>query len=288
MAPMSDRPERREVPRVYYDSHMHTPLCKHAYGQPIAYAETGRRRGLRGIIMTCHSPMPNGFSSSVRMSPEEFPDYLELVEMSAQEMDGRFDLLLGLESDWFPGMESWLEELHGRAEFHFILGSVHPFLPEYKDMFYRGDIVEFQKQYFVHLAEAAETGLFDCLSHPDIVKVMTAHDWNFDKLVETVDAVLTRIARTGVAMELNTSGLHKNYPEMNPGFPMLKMIRQHGIPVVIGSDAHRPRRVGEDFEFALESMREAGFDEVAYFKERKRVDVPIDVVESSLRRTVLT
>ena len=275
------RPER-----IYYDSHMHTPLCKHAYGQPIAYAETAIRRGLKGIIMTCHSPMPNGFSRSVRMDPEEFPDYVELVETCAQVMEGRMPIKLGLESDWFPGMEEWLTELHQKAEFHYILGSVHPFLPEYKDMFWNGNVVDFQKGYFLHLAEAAETGLFDCLAHPDIVKVMTAHDWDFSRLVETVDVALARIAKTGIAMELNTSGLHKNYPEMNPGPSMLAMMRRHDIPVVVGSDSHRPNRVSEDFEFAFNMLVEAGYENVSYYHERKRVDVPIALAGASLRKSV--
>ena len=52
---------------------MHTPLCKHAVGEPFEYAESGKKAGLKGIIMTCHSPMPKGFSSDVRMSIDEFP-----------------------------------------------------------------------------------------------------------------------------------------------------------------------------------------------------------------------
>jgi len=275
------RPER-----VYFDSHMHTPLCKHAYGQPIAYAETGVRRGLKGIIMTCHSPMPNNFSRSVRMDPEEFPNYVDLVDMSRQEMEGRIEVKLGLESDWFPGMEDWLTKLHQSAEFHYILGSVHPFLPEYKDLFWKGDVVEFQKGYFGHLADAAETGLFDSLAHPDIVKVMTAQDWHFERVEKAVDVALGRIAATGIAMELNTSGLHKNYPEMNPGPGMLAMMKGHDIPVVVGSDSHRPQRVGEDFEVAFNMLKEAGYENVSYFSERKRVDVPIDFAANSLKRTV--
>ena len=85
-------PGRSSSEPVYFDSHMHTPLCKHAYGQPIAYARNGMRRGLKGIIMTCHSPMPDGFSSTVRMDPEEFPEYVALVRDSAEQ----------LERQWIP------------------------------------------------------------------------------------------------------------------------------------------------------------------------------------------
>jgi histidinol-phosphatase (PHP family) len=290
----TDYPDDAEASRpantepIYFDSHMHTPLCKHAYGQPIAYARNGMRRGLKGIIMTCHSPMPDGFSSSVRMSPEEFPDYLGLVESAAEQLDGEIEIKLGLESDWFPGMERWLTDLHRRAPFHYILGSVHPFLPEYKDKFFDGDVVAFQKGYFGHLADAAETGLFDCLAHPDIVKVMTVRDYEFGRLEEAVDAALGRIKRAGVSMEMNTSGwIKQGFPEVNPGPEMLKMMARHRIPVVIGSDSHRPERVAADFEPALDLLEAAGFDTVNFYEERLRCEVSISDVRKSLRRTLM-
>jgi len=64
---------------MMYESHKHTPLCKHAYGEPEEYAARAEERGLRGIIVTCHNPMPDGFSPHVRMSPAEFDEYLEIV-----------------------------------------------------------------------------------------------------------------------------------------------------------------------------------------------------------------
>ena len=38
---------------IYYDSHLHTPLCRHADGEPGEYAEYGYAAGLKGIIFTC-------------------------------------------------------------------------------------------------------------------------------------------------------------------------------------------------------------------------------------------
>ena len=34
---------------IFYDAHMHTPLCGHASGAPVEYAEAGLRAGLKGI-----------------------------------------------------------------------------------------------------------------------------------------------------------------------------------------------------------------------------------------------
>lgn len=273
---------------VFFDSHMHTPLCKHAEGHPVLYMEHGVAQGLAGIIMTCHSPMPNGFSSRVRMSPEQFEEYVALVTEAADAAPEGFEVLLGLESDFFPGMEEWLRELHGRAEFHYILGSVHWHIGEYMDRFWRGDPFSFQKQYFEHLAESAETGLFDCLAHPDLVKNASPVDWDFRRIRPSIEKALDRIAATGVAMEINTSGLNKSFPEMNPGPEMLALMAERKIPVVIGSDSHTPTRVGEGFAEALEAMRAAGYESVSLFRHRERRDVPIGVALASLGSGELT
>ena len=47
---------------LLYESHCHTPLCKHAHGLPIDYAAVALRRGLKGLIVTCHCPLPDGTS----------------------------------------------------------------------------------------------------------------------------------------------------------------------------------------------------------------------------------
>lgn len=267
---------------IYFDSHMHTPLCKHAEGHPVDYMQAGVRRGLAGIIMTCHSPMPDGFSHRVRMSPDQFDHYVKIVGQAADEAPEGFEVRLGLESDFFPGMEKWLSELHDRADFHFILGSVHWHIPEYLDTFWRGDPDAFRRQYFEHLAESAETGLFDCLSHPDLVKNASPEEWDFDSLRSTIGEALDRIAATGVAMEINTSGLNKAFPEMNPGTEMLEMMSKREIPVVIGSDSHTPNRVAENFDLALDNLSDAGYENVSFFRERNRSDIPIALVRESL------
>jgi histidinol-phosphatase (PHP family) len=273
---------------IFFDSHMHTPLCKHAEGHPVLYMEHGVAQGLAGIIMTCHSPMPNGFSARVRMAPEQFNEYVSLVTEAADAAPEGFEVLLGLESDFFPGMEPWLRELHDRAPFHYILGSVHWHIAEYMDAFWHGDPLAFQKQYFEHLAESAETGLFDSLAHPDLVKNASPVDWRFDRIRPFIEKALDRIAATGVAMEINTSGLNKSYPEMNPGPAMLAMMAERKIPVVIGSDSHTPTRVADGFVEALESLEKAGYESVSLFRERQRRDLSIASVKSGLAREALT
>ncbi len=262
-----------------YDSHMHTTLCKHARGPLTDYAAQAEKKGLRGITITCHSPMPFGWNPKVRMTVQQFPQYIDMVAELRDKYAGRVDVRLGMESDYLPGMESWIDELHSRADFSYILGSVHPQTDEYRAMYLDGSTrLEYEKSYFENLANAAESGLFDCLSHPDIVKIVHPSQYKVGDHLDTIRRALDRIARAGAAMELNTSGLHKPYREMNPGAEILEEMALRQIPVVLGSDSHDAHRVGADFDKALLNLQNAGYETVSCFIDRERFDLRIGEV----------
>ncbi|MEO1529996.1 MAG: histidinol-phosphatase HisJ family protein [Planctomycetota bacterium] len=269
--------------RILFESHSHTPLCKHASGEPTEYAAIAEARGLRGLHVTCHNPMPDGFSAAVRMAESEFDQYVDLVAATTDEWRGRVDVRLGLEADYYEGYEAYLEKQLASADFHFVLGSVHPQIPEFRHRYWDdGDHVEMQHLYFRLLAQSAETGLFDSLAHPDLIKNMTSDAWQPDSILDAIKPQLDRIAATGVAMELNTSGAYKRVREMNPFPAMLREMCERGIPVTLGADAHVPHRVSEGYEAAMSLLLEAGYSHVNFFLERKRQEVAITEALASL------
>ena len=271
---------------LLYESHCHTPLCKHAIGEPDEYAAVALERGFKGITFTCHCPLPDGFSSRVRMDPGQYGDYVAMIHATRDAFAGRLDVRLGLESDYYPGVEPWLEELHARVPLSHVLGSIHYQVQDYRALFYTGDTLSYQKLYYDHLARSAESGLFDTLAHPDLIKNESPAEWDFQRLRPDIERALDRIAATGVAMELNTSGVQKVLPEMNPSPGQLSLMRERGIPVVIGADAHVPRRVGDGYGKALKLLRDTGYTEVSYFLDRKRHTLPIRVALESLAQPV--
>ena len=202
-----------------------------------------------------------------------------MIEKTRADFAGRVDVRLGLESDYMPGMESWLEDLHQKADFSYILGSVHPQTQEYQAIYLEGSSrLAYERSYFENLANAAESGLFDCLSHPDIVKIVHPKQYDVSDHLDTIRRALDRIARTGIAMELNTSGVNKPYPEMNPGMEILREMAERNIPVVLGSDSHDAYRVGVDFDKALDKLESVGYESVSYFLDRRRCDLRISEV----------
>src|SRR5207247_6052216 len=125
-------------------------------------------------------------------------------------------------------------------------------------------------RYFETLARAARSGLFDSLSHPDLVKIFGDRAAGFD-YAEIADA----IAESGVAVEVSTAGLRKPVGELYPHPDFLVSCRERGVPVTTGSDAHAPDVVGRDFDRARELLSAAGYETVTVFERRSARQEPI-------------
>ncbi|MEM8738887.1 MAG: histidinol-phosphatase [Planctomycetota bacterium] len=273
--PLDDAPAGENRPRVLYESHLHTPFCKHARGRLEQYAAVALERGLAGITATCHNPMPDGYADKMRMAPDQLDEYVMYVQRARHVFEGRLDVRLGLEADYVPGYEKHLEQQLAAHDFDFVLGSVHPQIPEYQGRYYAKDNFKFQQQYFTHLAESAETGLFDSLAHPDLIKHLMPRSWSVSKIMDDACRALDRIAKTGVAMEFNTSGWRRPLQEPSPGPRLLYEMARRRIPLTLGADAHSPPRVGFGFRKALRLIQAAGYRHVTVFKQRTPQTVSI-------------
>ncbi len=87
--------------------------------------------------------------------------------------------------------------------------------------------------------------------------------------------VLEAVKAQDMAIELNASGLRMPVNEMFPSRRMLEYALELGIPLTIGSDAHQPERLGQYLDQAVDLLRDVGFKELATFKGRKRLMMPI-------------
>ncbi|HVF09247.1 MAG TPA: hypothetical protein VNA16_00490, partial [Abditibacteriaceae bacterium] len=85
-----------------------------------------------------------------------------------------------------------------------------------------------------------------------------------------------------VSMELNTSGLLKVIPEINPGCAILERMHARGISVVLGADAHVPARVAASYEDALDILEQVGYTHISFFLNRERQSIPLETARRSL------
>lgn len=182
---------------------------------------------------------------------------------------------LGLEVDYVPGREEDTRELLAPYPWDYLLGSVH-YIGELSVDGEEGlladavGVEEAWRLYFETLAAAARSGLFDSLSHPDLVKIFGLRAASFD-----YGPVVDTIAAAGVAVEVSTAGLSKPVHELYPHPEFLAACRARDIPVTLASDAHSPDLVGRDFDRALELLRAAGYETVTVFEQRSGRQEPL-------------
>ena len=186
-------------------------------------------------------------------------------------------LRLGLEVDFVPGREDRTANLIDRCGLDYVVGSVH-FLGDLAVDFDRYDIwpsarssEDVWRRYFETLAEAARSGLFDILAHPDLVKM-----WGSSRPVPEGDVrryyepALEAIAESQIAVEVSTAGLRKPVGEIYPAPAFLEGVVATGAPIALSSDAHLPEQIGFGYDRALELLEGAGVRQLAVFDRRRR------------------
>jgi histidinol-phosphatase (PHP family) len=197
------------------------------------------------------------------------------------------DLRLGIEADFLPGREDRLANLLEGRPWDYVVGSVH-FLRddavdlhgaegwEGWDVWRSRDAERVWESYFDALGEAARSGLFDILAHPDLVKV-----WG-DRLPRPkgdlrrfYERAMEGIAESDVAIEVSTAGLRKPVGELYPARAFLELCLEAGRPVALSSDAHVPEHVGHEYERTVEWLADLGVGELAVFEGRGRRLEPI-------------
>jgi histidinol-phosphatase (PHP family) len=153
----------------------------------------------------------------------------------------------------------------------FFLGSVH-FIGDWPvdrsaEDWAGQDVDERWRQYFDLWMQAARSGLFDSLAHPDLPKKFNFRSGKID-----YQRVLQNVT---CAIEVSTAGLRKPCREIYPSAEFLKLARQLDIPITLGSDAHIPQDTGANFNSAVALANTCGYDQICRFTQRRRELVPL-------------
>lgn len=242
------------------------------------YVETARKLGMPEMGFADHLPLFHLDDPTLAMSHDQLPLYIDEVHR-LQEANAGFPVRLGIEADYIKDHLDDVAAVLTRYEFDYVYGSVH-FIggwgfdqSRFKFEFERRDIDEVYEVYFRTVMDASRTGLFDVMTHLDVVKKY-GHRPAID-ITPLYHEVGKTLAKSGVAIELNSSGLRRPVGEIYPSLELLKIMKEHGVPITFGSDAHKPGQVGLDFERLLEHARAAGYTDFVGFAGRQRVPQPL-------------
>jgi histidinol-phosphatase (PHP family) len=261
------------------DYHLHTPLCRHATGEPSELAARAARQGLREIGFSDHNPMPQDDFDDWRMKAADLDAYVASVEKARRDFPD-ITIRLGLEVDYLPGYEDWIRELASRHAWDYLIGSVHYISgswaidsPHQRSMWKNRDPFEVWTAYFERVTLAAESGLFDIIGHADLCKKFGFYPPQ--DCTPLFKRFLEAARKHNVAIELNTAGLRKDCREIYPSPAIVRLAAQRGVPITFGSDAHAVEEVGMDLAEAVRLARDGGYREYCRFGRRRRSVVPL-------------
>jgi len=262
------------------DLHMHTSRCGHAEGAAAEYLAAARGAGLDIVAFTDHLALPEGYDpdGEYAMRPWELTGYVQEVLELAQGARSPA-VLLGIEADWVPAHRAATARALAEHPFDVVLGSVH-FLedwafddPRLVAEWSVRDVAGAWHQYFEAFTQAAASGLFDVMAHPDLVKKF-GHVPTGD-LTPLFEEVAAAVADADVAIEVSSAGLRKPCAEIYPSDGLLSAFRRAGVPATTGSDAHAPSEVGHGLDEVRAALSRAGYDTIVYFEAREIREVPL-------------
>lgn len=174
-------------------------------------------------------------------------EYIQLIEL-AKKQSYSLSVKFGLEVCYDEANEEFIEKIKHTYNWDFFTGAVHwvdGFAYDHKKEFWIGkDINMIYKRYYDLILKAIKSNLFTTLAHPDAIKC-----FNFYPDVNLED-IYYRIAQ-----QLNihnmyaeeSAGLYNNYAHKELGLnnEMRKIFKDNKVPILTGSDAHKPEDVGK-------------------------------------------
>lgn len=261
--------------------HTHTLFCdgKGSVDDHVNHVIT---LGFSAIGFSSHGPLP--FPNEFALQDEDVETYIREVRKAAKKYSEKIDVYLGMELDYIPGVTKDFTSSNEEYGLDYIIGGVHlvripdtgelwfidgPHRASYDDglqKYFGGNIRRAVTAYYEQVYEMLDCQKMDIIAHADKIKMHNANrffrqdePWYRDLAL----AMLDRIKKAGVIMEINTRGLYKQRSdELFPAPWLIREAAKKEIPVLLSADAHSPGEHNLFFREALAAISEAGYKAV--------------------------
>jgi len=271
-----------------FDQHLHSWNSFDCKTDPVANVRCALEKGLAGLTFTEHfDTHPTEWAGCI------YDDAKIARELAAlrNEFGDRVFIGKGIEVCYQPQRMDFILDFLSRHRFDLVLLSVHWAFDRpvhVLDHFRQWDVRTYLRNYLEavraateHVARMKRAGHqpFHVLGHLDFAKRYAHRHWGFDNPLdepELLDAILTNCLEAGLVPEINTSTLRNGIHSPMPGPEVVRRYAQlGGACMSLGSDAHSPQYVGQDFDRALAILNDAGIRQLAVFRDRTLTPEPL-------------
>ena len=272
------------------DYHTHSYHCNHAIGNLEEYIQEAIKLGLPEIGLSDHFPMyllPEKFHKYT-MNKDLLSSYLQETTKVKRRFQSHIAVKRALEVDYytpvFPQYKKAIQPL--LPDLDYIIGSIHgvawkdSVIPidgtfSLPDSFDTSEIDSLFLKYYEELNKLVKTGFYDILGHFDVIRKLNLNIRNHSRIWESILNVLDALESSSMVVEINTSGLRKQ-DELYPQPDIIQELINRRIPLVLGSDAHRPADVGYAFEETLAFLRKKGLNRLYKISNHQKEYFPLN------------
>ena len=213
------------------------------------------------------------FDEDYCLTPESDAAYRAEILGLKREYEGRMKIRLGIERDSYA--------LFDRLGYEYVIGSTH-YLPIGEGHLsvdgmeenvrrlilegYGGDPYQMAADYFARHADYVTAFRPDIIGHFDLVKKLNARCGFFDesdpRYTGPALEALSRVAKTGALLEINTGAIARGWRvDPYPSPLLLKRWRELGGRTIISGDCHDARFIDCAFDLCVQMLLAAGFTE---------------------------
>lgn len=282
------------------DYHTHNRRCGHALGEIEDYIKFAINKNFAEIGISDHFPLEaiiddpqlTEIIKRASMETEEFPNYIKEIKRLKGKYENKIRVLLSTELNFAtPGralsnqkkiLDPFMDDVD------YLLGAIHdikwhesPIIiidpREGSEALKKFGMEKITLEYIKKLEKLVATDYFDVIAHFDNYRILfrpntplySENTW--EKLLDLLD----KIKNKEMAIEINTSGTRKEIGSQFPSDEIVKEIIKRDIPIMLGSDAHKPEDIGYMFEEITEKFKRLGLSYICRYENREQRIVKI-------------
>lgn len=271
-----------EVYKKLVDMHVHTDNSPDGNHSAMYICEQAELRGIRAIAFTDHCEVDvyteEAYDKRYRQS------YFEITKAQCA-FTGKVVVLRGIELAQGHYNKRLAEEILNKYDCDVVLGSIHA-LRHTKDFCHLDGYTEenvkvYTEKYLTEIYNMVKWGKFDVLAHLTYPMryfyLKAGIEVDLNDYSQKVDEILSLLAKTDKALEINTAGLRQKINKLSPETDIVKRFKELGGKyVTFGSDAHFAEDLTAGINEAYEAMKQAGFTHFTLFQKHTPILMPIE------------
>ncbi len=262
--------------KIVADTHIHSIISHDAHSELSMLCRSAIASGISVICLTDHVDCEHNEKDYFWPEIDFADDSVKAIKEFADEAG--ITVLNGIELGQLAHYPKIAQKVISLHDYDQIVLSQHTAYDD-EDFYHikseriqrEGDVL--LRQYFEDLIKTAQSSLGDVIAHlnyPSRYYLRENEPCNLSMYYDMILDLFGIMIKKDIALECNTSGLRQPIGATLPDENILRMYYEKGGRLItLGSDAHIDTDVGKGIPEATLMLKEIGFKEAVYYKNRK-------------------